>query len=65
MGGGPGAGRSHPRGLRVAANPGERDVLIASRSGATVAEIAARLYLAEGTVRNYLSGATTKSGTRN
>ncbi|MEO6089771.1 MAG: response regulator transcription factor [Umezawaea sp.] len=42
----------------------ERDVLIAARSGATVAEIAARLYLAEGTVRNYLSGATTKTGTR-
>jgi two-component system response regulator DesR len=43
----------------------ERDVLIAARSGATVAEIAARLYLAEGTVRNYLSGATTKTATRN
>jgi two-component system response regulator DesR len=43
----------------------ERDVLIAVRSSATVAEIAARLYLAEGTVRNYLSGATTKTGTRN
>lgn len=43
----------------------ERDVLIAARSGATVAEIASRLYLAEGTVRNYLSGATTKTGTRN
>lgn len=43
----------------------ERDVLIAARSGATVAEIAGRLYLAEGTVRNYLSGATTKTGTRN
>jgi two-component system, NarL family, response regulator DesR len=43
----------------------ERDVLVAARSGATVAEIAARLYLAEGTVRNYLSGATTKTGTRN
>lgn len=43
----------------------ERDVLIAARSSATVAEIAARLYLAEGTVRNYLSGATTKTGTRN
>ena len=43
----------------------ERDVLIAARSGAGVAEIATRLYLAEGTVRNYLSGATTKTGTRN
>ena len=43
----------------------ERDVLIAARSGATVAEIAARLYLAEGTVRNYLSAATIKTGARN
>jgi two-component system response regulator DesR len=43
----------------------ERDVLIAARPGASVAEIAARLYLAEGTVRNYLSAATTKTGTRN
>ncbi|MFK4082825.1 response regulator [Kribbella sp. NPDC020789] len=43
----------------------ERDVLIAARPGATVAEIAARLYLAEGTVRNYLSAATTKTNTRN
>ncbi|HEX8864101.1 MAG TPA: response regulator transcription factor [Lentzea sp.] len=43
----------------------ERDVLIAARSSGTVAEIAARLYLAEGTVLNYLSGATTKTGTRN
>jgi len=43
----------------------ERDVLIASRSGATVAEIAAKLFLSEGTVRNYLSGAIAKTGTRN
>jgi two-component system response regulator DesR len=43
----------------------ERDVLIAARSGATVAEIAAKLYLSEGTVRNYLSGATTKTSARN
>ncbi|OKI01207.1 DNA-binding response regulator [Streptomyces sp. CB02923] len=43
----------------------ERDVLIAARSGATVAEIAANLYLSEGTVRNYLSAATTKTRTRN
>jgi two-component system response regulator DesR len=43
----------------------ERDVLIASRSGATVADIAAKLYLAEGTVRNYLSAATAKTATRN
>lgn len=43
----------------------ERDVLIAARSGAAVAEIAARLYLSEGTVRNYLSAAITKTATRN
>ncbi|HEU5332709.1 MAG TPA: response regulator transcription factor [Actinocrinis sp.] len=43
----------------------ERDVLISSRSGATVAEIAAKLYLSEGTVRNYLSAAIAKTSTRN
>lgn len=43
----------------------ERDVLNATRSGASVAEIAARLYLSEGTVRNYLSAAISKTGTRN
>ncbi len=43
----------------------ERDVLIASRSGATVADIAAKLYLSEGTIRNYLSGAISKTAARN
>ncbi|GAU66170.1 putative two-component response regulator [Streptomyces sp. NBRC 110611] len=43
----------------------ERDVLIAARSGATVADIAAGLCLSEGTVRNYLSAATAKTRTRN
>jgi two-component system response regulator DesR len=43
----------------------ERDVLITARSGATVAEIAARLYLSEGTVRNYVSATITKTGARN
>lgn len=43
----------------------ERDVLIAARPGATVAEIAAALFLSEGTVRNYLSSAIAKTGTRN
>jgi len=43
----------------------ERDVLMAARSGATVAEIAAELILSEGTVRNYLSAAITKTGARN
>jgi two-component system response regulator DesR len=43
----------------------ERDVLIVARSGATVAEIAAKLYLSEGTVRNYLSTAIAKTAARN
>ncbi len=43
----------------------ERDVLIASRSGATVADIASKLYLSEGTIRNYLSGAISKTAARN
>ncbi|HTZ44715.1 MAG TPA: response regulator transcription factor [Jatrophihabitans sp.] len=43
----------------------ERDVLVASRDGATVADIAARLFLSEGTVRNYLSAAIAKTGVRN
>lgn len=43
----------------------ERDVLIASRSGSTVADIAAKLYLSDGTVRNYLSAAIAKTAARN
>jgi two-component system, NarL family, response regulator DesR len=43
----------------------ERDVLHVTRSGASVAEIAAKLYLTEGTVRNYLSAAIAKTATRN
>jgi two-component system response regulator DesR len=43
----------------------ERDVLVAARDGATVADIAGRLYLSEGTVRNYLSSAIAKTSTRN
>lgn len=45
--------------------PRERDVLAASADGATIAEIAARLYLSEGTVRNYLSACIQKTGARN
>ena len=43
----------------------ERDVLAASEGGATIEDVAGRLYLSEGTVRNYLSGAIKKLGTRN
>ena len=43
----------------------ERDALVAGRDGATVADIATRLFLSEGTVRNYLSSAISKTGTRN
>lgn len=45
--------------------PRERDVLVAARSSATVSEIAKRLFLSEGTVRNYLSAAMAKAGAKN
>jgi two-component system response regulator DesR len=43
----------------------ERDVLVAARDGATVADISGKLFLTEGTVRNYLSAAIAKTGVRN
>ncbi|OLC62359.1 MAG: DNA-binding response regulator [Ktedonobacter sp. 13_1_40CM_4_52_4] len=43
----------------------EREVLSAALSGASLADIAAGLYLAEGTVRNHLSVAMQKVGARN
>jgi len=43
----------------------ERDALVAARDGATIADIATKLFLSEGTVRNYLSSAISKTGTRN
>jgi two-component system response regulator DesR len=43
----------------------ERDVLRASADGATIGDVARQLYLSEGTVRNYLSTAIKKLGTRN
>ena len=43
----------------------ERELLAASVGGATIEDIAARLYLSEGTVRNYLSTAIKKLRTRN
>ena len=38
----------------------EREVLVASRAGSGIAEIAKALFLSEGTVRNYLSSAIQK-----
>ena len=43
----------------------EADVLAQAAEGGTVAEIAATLYLSEGTVRNYLSSCIQKTGARN
>src|SRR6266568_8696147 len=43
----------------------EREVLSASLFGASLAEIAARLYLSEGTIRNHLSTAMQKLGAQN
>ncbi len=43
----------------------EREVLAASSNGATIEDIAGKLYLSEGTVRNYLSTAIRKLGSRN
>ncbi|MFD3995373.1 response regulator [Streptomyces sp. NPDC058548] len=43
----------------------ERDALAAAVDGATIADIAAALHLSESTVRNYLSSAIGKTGTRN
>ncbi|MGW7209368.1 response regulator transcription factor [Streptomyces sp. NPDC054837] len=40
----------------------ELEVLRAARTGASVAEIAAQVHLAQGTVRNYLSAAMSKLG---
>lgn len=54
--------------LRASPNPltaRERDVLAAAESGASIAHISARLYLSQSTVRNYLSDAIGKTGTRN
>jgi two-component system response regulator DesR len=54
--------------FRHAPNPltdRERDVLTGVAGGADISEIAARLYLAPGTVRNYLCAIMSKIGARN
>jgi two-component system, NarL family, response regulator DesR len=43
----------------------ERDVLAAAVDGSTIADIAGRLHLSESTVRNHLSAAIGKTGSRN
>ena len=43
----------------------EREVLASSTDGSTIKEVAGKLYLSEGTIRNYLSTAIKKLGTRN
>jgi two-component system response regulator DesR len=43
----------------------EREVLAAAANGATIEDLARKLYLSEGTVRNYLSTAIKKLGVRN
>ncbi|GLW26274.1 response regulator transcription factor [Microbispora triticiradicis] len=45
--------------------PREATVLREAARGASAEEIAARLHLSAGTVRNYLTGAITKTGARN
>lgn len=45
--------------------PRERDVLRAAADGSLNADIARRLHLSEGTVRNYLSTAIQKTAARN
>ena len=54
--------------LRHATSPltdRERAVLVEAEGGATIADIAIRMHLSVSTVRNYLSSAIGKTGTRN
>ncbi|OJF15153.1 response regulator transcription factor [Couchioplanes caeruleus] len=46
-------------------SPRERDVLVVAASGAPSQEIAAKLHLTAGTVRNYISAILRKTGARN
>ena len=45
--------------------PRERDVLAAAADGSATADVSSALYLSESTVRNYLSSAIHKTGSRN
>ncbi|MEW9531144.1 response regulator [Microbispora sp. NPDC049125] len=46
-------------------SPRERGVLTAAADGSTIGDIARKLHLSEGTVRNYLSSAIQKTAARN
>ena len=59
------ATRTHPDVALLDIEMPGTDGLTASADGRTIAEIAARLYLSEGTVRNYLSACIQKTGARN
>ncbi|HEX4814366.1 MAG TPA: response regulator transcription factor [Nonomuraea sp.] len=52
------------RPMEAPLTPRELDVIGAAADGASIGEIAASLFLAEGTVRNYLSRTTAKLGAR-
>lgn len=43
----------------------ESEVLLSAKAGGTVADVAKRVFLSEGTVRNHLSAAIGKTGARN
>ena len=58
----------HPSALSERGSPltdRERDILAASLDGATIRDVAAKLYLSDGTVRNYVSTAIQKLGAAN
>ncbi|GAA4617641.1 response regulator transcription factor [Actinoallomurus liliacearum] len=46
-------------------SPREREALAAAADGSTIGDVARKLHLSEGTVRNYLSAAIHKTGARN
>ncbi|MCO5994888.1 response regulator transcription factor [Actinoallomurus rhizosphaericola] len=46
-------------------SPREREALTAAADGSTIGDVARKLHLSEGTVRNYLSAAIRKTGARN
>ncbi|MWB98588.1 response regulator [Agromyces seonyuensis] len=64
-GSGPGGRRSAARARLERLAPQEREVVVALAEGLTNAEIGARLFLAESTVKAYLANAMTKLGTSN